>query len=184
MYFHAVAIWCLLLGRRQKSHLQKAGMTWDFCDDGEKFYAEAFVIQQIGEYRAQSQRASHTPDKSTRPTERTRQWSMLDAAVLLGFRYATPFLAPLLRPFFMLLRPFLRWAKTDNVAISGSSFITIRCHHLLTRSFQASPEGGEPGALAQRGGDGHQRDVEGDQQHPDGQGGDRHQKHEEALHVI
>ena len=83
----------------------------------------------------------------------------------------------------MLPRPFLRRAKT-GVAISGASFITIGCHNLLTRSFQACPAGGEPGALAQRGGDGHQRDVEGDQQHPDRQGGDRHQEHEEALHVI
>ena len=41
MYFHIVAI------RRQKSFAE-AGMTCDFFDDGEKFDAEAFVIQQIG----------------------------------------------------------------------------------------------------------------------------------------
>ena len=51
------------------------------------------------------------------------------------------------------------------------------------RSSQASPAGGELGALTERGGDRHQRDVEGDQQHPDWEGGNRHQKHEEAIHV-
>ena len=82
----------------------------------------------------------------------------------------------------MLLRPFLSQAKTFQ-ALDSSPFLVVAIYYFQMRSSQASPAGGELGALTERGGDRHQRDVEGDQQHPDWEGGNRHQKHEEAIHV-
>ena len=127
---------------------------------------------------------------NSNPTHASQEYGQMreqrdDRCLMRGFywfRYATSF-SPTLSPFFMLLRPFLSQAKTD---ISSPWFITIPCRRDLLfqiRSSQASPAGGELGALTERGGDRHQRDVEGDQQHPDWEGGNRHQKHEETIHV-
>ena len=77
------------------------------------------------------------------------------------------------------------WAKQRLTfqALDSSPFLFVAIYYFQMRSSQASPAGGELGALTERGGDRHQRDVEGDQQHPDWEGGNRHQKHEETIHV-
>ena len=124
---------------------------------------------------------THT-EKSTRPNEKNK--TMIDA-ITLRLRYATLFLLLLHRDHFSCsFGPF--WDASKDWRCHFRLLIHHHCLPLLllTRTFfQVGPEGGEPGAVAERRGDGHQRDVEGDQQHPDRQGGDRHQKHEEALHV-
>ena len=167
---------------RQKTEksFAKAGMTWDFFDGRKNSTQKHLWSKRLANIHL---KVPPTRGTRVRPNERTTRWSMLDAGVLLIIQICNLFLAPR-RPFFILLRPLSSQAKTA-LTISGCWFITIPCHDLLTRTFfQACPARGEPGALAQRGGDGHQRDVEGDQQHSDWEGGDRHQKHEEAVHVI
>ena len=172
MCFHSASWW--LLGREDRKVICKSRNDLRLFWRGRKYSTQ----KHLWSSRLPNIHLKLPPThKSTRrANERTRRWSMLDAGVLLIIQICNHLLAHLLRPFFILLRPFLEPSK--------DWFITIPCHNLLTRTFQARPAGGEPGALAQRGGDGHQRDVEGDQQHPDREGGNRHQKHEEALHVI